>query len=57
MVGSREPTVFSDEERHIWEFSKVKNQALSLVPNIIISELKEHPKPVQKIHAVAPCHE
>ena len=57
MVGSREPTVFGDEERHIWEFSKVKNQALSLVLNIVISELKEHPKPVQEIHAAAPRHE
>ena len=25
MVGSREPTIFDDEERHIWEFSKVND--------------------------------
>ena len=57
MVGSREPMVFGDGERHIWEFSKVKNQVLSLVPNIVILEPKEHLKPVQEIHATAPRHE
>ena len=55
--GAGEPTVFGGVERHIWEFSKVKNQALSLVLNIVISEPKQHPKPVQEIHAAAPRHE
>ena len=57
MVELRELMVFDGRERHIWEFSKVKNQALSLVPNIVISKPKKRPKPIQEIHAAAPRHE